>query len=95
MTPRTNRSSTWGMDTYCLVVDPGQATSYGGVLEREVTDRHLRLALAEGAAADLGLPMRSEFSLELIEDHLATVRRGLRRVLASGRPDAVPVLRGI
>src|SRR6185436_4563776 len=25
-----------GMDTYCLVVDPGQATYYGGVIECEI-----------------------------------------------------------
>jgi len=84
-----------GMDTYCLVLDPGQATAYGGVLECEVNDRRLRLLLTDETADDLGLPARSEFALELTEEQLKMVRRGLRRVLTSGRPDAVPTLRGV
>lgn len=35
-----------GMDTSCLVVDPGQATAYGGVRECELTERRLRLVLS-------------------------------------------------
>ncbi|MDQ1305817.1 MAG: hypothetical protein QG671_1649 [Actinomycetota bacterium] len=84
-----------GMDTYCLVVDPGQATAYGGVLECEVTGRRLRLALTDETADELGLPSRPEFALDLTEEQLAMVRRGLRRVLTSGRPDDVPAILGV
>src|SRR5690348_7608446 len=40
-----------GMDTYCLVVDPGQATYYGGVIECEIAGTELRLVLSEDAAS--------------------------------------------
>ena len=79
-----------GMDTYCLVVDPGQRTAYGGVLECELTDARLRLLLTEATATDLGVPMELSFTLALSADQLRTVRVGLERVLASGRTDAVP-----
>lgn len=81
-----------GMDTYCLVVDPGQATTYGGVLECQVTGNRLHLLITDEAAEELGVPARLEFTLRLDEAHLTMVRSGLRRVLASGRPDAVPSL---
>src|ERR687895_263749 len=45
-----------GMDTYCLVVDPGQATHYGGVIECEITGNELRLVLTEDAASTLDMP---------------------------------------
>jgi hypothetical protein len=79
-----------GMDTYCLVVDPGQATCYGGVLECEVGDAALFLRLTEDAAGNLGVPTELRFALDLDAEKLAMLRRGLTRVLTSGRPDAVP-----
>jgi hypothetical protein len=79
-----------GMDTYCLVVDPGQATHYGGVRECAVRDRELRLVLKQDAAAALGLPVEQRFVLDLPAHQLELLGRGLRRVLTSGRRDAVP-----
>ena len=84
-----------GMDTYCLVVDPGQATAYGGVLECELTSNRLRLLLSDETAQSLRIPTQLDFALALQEDQLAMVRRGLGRVLTSGRPDAVPVCLGL
>jgi len=84
-----------GMDTYCLVVDPGQATAYGGVLECELTRDRLRLLLSDDTARSLGIPTQLDFALALREEQLAMVRRGLARVLTSGRPDAVPVCLGL
>ncbi len=79
-----------GMDTYCLVVDPGQATWYGGVVECELTSGRLRLLLTEDAAKTLGMPTEPVFALALSADQLRMVGRGLDRVLNSGRRDAVP-----
>jgi hypothetical protein len=79
-----------GMDTYCLVVDPGQATHYGGVRECELTGTELRLVLTEGAAAALGIPTNTRFVMDLPPHQRELLGRGLRRVLTSGRADAVP-----
>jgi Immunity protein 10 len=79
-----------GMDTYCLVVDPGQATFYGGVLECELTAGQLRLLLTEEAAKALGTPTELSFALAMDVEQVRMVSRGLARVLTSGRPDAVP-----
>jgi hypothetical protein len=81
-----------GMDTYCLVVDPGQATFYGGVIECEITGTELRLVLSEDAANTLGMPQRTQFILDLPPHQREMLRRGLQRVLTSGRADAVPQL---
>lgn len=72
-----------GMDTYCLVVDPGQATHYGGVLECGITGAELRLVLAEDAAAALSLPRENRFVLDISPYQLELLSRGLRRVLSS------------
>lgn len=79
-----------GMDTYCLVVDPGQACCYGGVLECDIAGEELVLRLTEQAASALGTPTVMRFTLAMGPDQLRTLRRGLARVLTSGRPDAVP-----
>jgi Immunity protein 10 len=81
-----------GMDTYCLVVDPGQATYYGGVIECEIAGSELRLVLSEDAASTLGMPQRTQFILDLPPHQRAMLGRGLQRVLTSGRADAVPQL---
>lgn len=79
-----------GMDTYCLVVDPGQATHYGGVLGCELGSGRLHLVLAEDAAVSLGLPADTSFALDLTPQQVDQLGRGLARVLTSGRADAVP-----
>ena len=79
-----------GMDTYCLVVDPGQATHYGGVIECEITGTELRLVLTEEAARTLGMPRHTRFVLDLPPHQREMLGRGLRRVLTSGRADAIP-----
>lgn len=79
-----------GMDTYCLVVDPGQATHYGGVRECELDGARLRLMLTEDAAATLGMPVDASFALDLTPQQVDLLGRGLLRVLTSGRTDAMP-----
>lgn len=79
-----------GMDTYCLVVDPGQATHYGGVRECEITGLQLRLALDEDAATTLAMPTETRFDLDLTQQQVDLLRRGLSRVLTTGRPNAIP-----
>jgi len=79
-----------GMDTYCLVVDPGQWTVYGGVVECELSDDRLILRLTERAAEKLRTPTDMRLGLALDSAKLEVLRRGLRRVLTSGRANAVP-----
>jgi hypothetical protein len=79
-----------GMDTYCLVVDPGQATHYGGVRECELKDGRLHLILTSQAATALGMPVETWFALELTPQQSGALSRGLERVLTSGRADAIP-----
>ena len=81
-----------GMDTYCLVVDPGQATYYGGVIECEIAGTELRLVLSADAASTLGMPQRTQFILDLPPHQREMLSRGLQRVLTSGRAGAVPQL---
>ena len=79
-----------GMDTYCLVVDPGQATHYGGVRECELDGGRLRLTLTQEAAGSLGMPADVTFALDLTPQQVDLLSRGLARVLTSGRADAIP-----
>jgi hypothetical protein len=74
------------------VVDPGQATHYGGVIECEITSTELRLVLTEDAASTLGMPQHTHFILDLPPHQLELLARGLQRVLTSGRADALPQL---
>jgi hypothetical protein len=70
-----------GLGTYCLVVDPGQRTWYGGVRSWAVDGLTLRLALEPEAAAALGLPVAPVFALQMPSDQTDLLRQGLRRVL--------------
>jgi hypothetical protein len=79
-----------GMDTYCLVVDPGQATYYGGVLECQLDGGRLHLALSKEAAGSLGMPADISIALGLTPQQVDLLSQGLARVLTSGRADAVP-----
>ncbi len=55
-----------GMDTYCLVAGPGQATCYGGVPDCELGGGRLHLTLTAEAAGNLGMPVDTSFALELL-----------------------------
>jgi hypothetical protein len=83
-----------GMDTYCLVVEPGPWTAYGGVVECELGDDRLILRLTEQAARALGTPTDMSFGLTLDSTKLEVLRRGLRRVLTSGRAKRGPSASG-
>jgi hypothetical protein len=78
-----------GMDTYCLVADPGQAICYGGVTAYSVDGAQLRLTLTEEAAAILGMPTHVSFALDLTPDQADLLNRGLVR-----GPDLRPRGRG-
>ncbi|MGH3251508.1 MAG: Imm10 family immunity protein [Trebonia sp.] len=80
-----------GMDTYCLVADPGQATYYGGVRECELSGGRLHLKFTAEAADTLGMPVDTSFALEgLTPQQVDLLGRGLARVLTSGRAGEVP-----
>lgn len=68
-----------GMDTDCLVVDPGQATYYGGVGECVLSDELLQLRLTEDAAQTLDMPVVTALALDLTAQQLELLRRGLAR----------------
>jgi len=81
------------LDSYCIVVDPGQATTYGGVTRcaiDEQTPPVLRLGFTSEAAETLGLPADTTLTLDIGADSLALLRRGLHRVLTSGHPGDLP-----
>jgi hypothetical protein len=63
---------------------------YGGVVECELSDDRLILRLTERAAEALGTPTDLSFVLALDPTKLEVLRQGLRRVLTSGRANAVP-----
>jgi hypothetical protein len=79
-----------GMDTYCLVVDPGQATFYGGVRDFKVGSDTLNISWSKEAASALGMPAETVFSLNIRPDQRDLLQNGLNRVLASGRVSEVP-----
>ncbi|MEU8006429.1 Imm10 family immunity protein [Catellatospora sp. NPDC049111] len=80
------------MNTYCLVVDPGQATYYGGVRECVLAGGRLRLRLTEDAALTLGMPVDAMLVLDVAPEQIDLLARGLTRVLTSGSPAARPEL---
>jgi hypothetical protein len=65
-------------------------TVYGGVVECELSDDRLILRLTEWAAEKLRTPTEMGFGLAIDSTKLEVLRRGLRRVLTSGRANAVP-----
>ncbi|MET8508743.1 Imm10 family immunity protein [Streptomyces sp. NPDC004787] len=82
-----------GMDTYCIVSEPGQNCCYGGVIECEIGDQGLYLRLSGETASDLGLDEETYFDLNIPDEEMRTLRRGLKEVLSSGRQDSIPVMR--
>jgi hypothetical protein len=77
-------------DTYCVVLDPGQHTTYGGITECVIDGHTLRIRLAPDAARTLRVPANLRFRLALNDAQLALLRAGLRRTLSAGHPDARP-----
>lgn len=100
-----NKSRGW--DTYWIGVGRyGQWGCYGEVIECELTSSRqptlpmmppsdmtgLRLVFTEQTASDLRLPTEVHFTLRLSDQQLQIVKRGLVRVLTSGRPSSRPRL---
>lgn len=87
-----------GMDSYCVVFEPGQATVYGGIrrceLETEPAGSQkpgvLILEFDEISAEVLGAERIVVLELNLAGHQLEMLREGLRRILASGRRAAWP-----
>lgn len=79
-----------GFDTYCLVIDPGQRTSYGGVRECVLAEGQLLLMLTPEVAERLEVPAILSFVLDMPESLQQTLRHGLRRVFTSGNPSQIP-----
>ena len=81
-----------GMDSYCLVT-PDQGTAYGGVSEVTLQDGMLRVVVAEDDLEALNLDEAEiEASLAVDNQSMDQLRRGLRRILLYGRPDARPAV---
>lgn len=95
-----------GWDTYWIGVGYGQGGCYGEVIECELTPSRqptlpmmppndmtdLRLVFTDQTASDLRLPTEVRFTLRLSDQQLQIVKRGLVRVLTSGRPSSHPRL---
>ena len=75
-----------GMDTYCVSNEVG-ATVYGGVASCV-----LELTFEPSAAETLVVHEECRFPLQLDEQSIAHLRRGLRRVLASGQSPPDPLV---
>jgi hypothetical protein len=101
------QSTAHGMDTYCLGAGlDSHSYWYGGIVECEISaakqptlpkmppsdTSELRLVLTQQTAGELGLPTQVRFTLRLTPGQLLMVKRGLTRVLTSGRPDDTPRL---
>ena len=67
-----------GLDTYCLVTEE-QATHYGGVLDWQIEESALQLALTEEASRAIGA---SGFRITLPKSERATVQAALALLLA-------------
>ncbi|RKN58757.1 hypothetical protein D7193_09600 [Micromonospora costi] len=96
-----------GGDTYWIGVGRyGQWGCYGEVIECELTPSRqptlpimppsdttdLRLVFTDQTAMDLRLPTEVHFTLRLPDQQLQIIKRGLVRVLTSGRPSSCPRL---
>ncbi|MEU2545956.1 Imm10 family immunity protein [Streptomyces roseolus] len=81
-----------GMDSYC-VVTPDQNTAYGCLRAVELEGDLLRVTFDPAHLDDLGLedPV-VEVVLDAPAEDVARMREALQRVLAYGRPDALPVV---
>ena len=73
-----------GQDTHC-VCDEDAVVAYAAVAACELTDSTFALTYAPEAAAELGVPERCRYPLDLEPQTIEQVRTGLRRVLSSGR----------
>jgi hypothetical protein len=81
-----------GMDTYCLVL-ADQAAAYGVVAEVTLRAGVLRLVVIPDAVETLGIADPVIEAVLIVDDPaIERLRRGLRRVLAYGRPDARPAV---
>ncbi|MGY0059249.1 Imm10 family immunity protein [Streptomyces sp. LZ34] len=79
-----------GLDTHC-VVTADQGTAYGCVREAVLEGKVLRVCLEPSALDALGLAdAEIEATLDAPAEDTARFLEALRRVLAYGRPDALP-----
>ncbi|MDX3226336.1 Imm10 family immunity protein [Streptomyces sp. ME19-01-6] len=80
----------WGFDTHC-VVTADQGTAYGCVREAVLEGKVLRVRLEPSVLDALGLgDAEIEAMLDAPVEDTARFLDALRRVLAYGRPDALP-----
>ncbi|MFF5504085.1 Imm10 family immunity protein [Streptomyces roseolus] len=81
-----------GMDSYC-VVTPDQNTAYGCLRAVELEGDLLRVTFDPARLDDLGLedPV-VEVVLDAPAEDVVRMREALQRILAYGRPDALPVV---
>jgi hypothetical protein len=68
-------------EPYCITLEPGHATDYGGIAEWEVNARRLHIRLTPAAAHEMGVPPDLTFDLALDDRELTILRAGLQRTL--------------
>lgn len=67
-------------DGYSVVAEPGQRCAYRSVTRCELAEPTLLLQFTDEAAEGLKLPSALRLELDVTEEQIATLRRGLRRV---------------
>ncbi|HET9118345.1 MAG TPA: Imm10 family immunity protein, partial [Pseudonocardiaceae bacterium] len=72
-------------EAYCITLEPGHATHYGGIISYNIVGRRLHLQFTPAAASDLQVDPSLTFDLHLDDQHLTTLEAGLQRTLSTPR----------
>ncbi len=70
---------------YCITLEPGHATHYGGITSYKISGRRLHIQLTPAAASDLRVDPSLTFALHLDDQQLATLHAGLQRTPSTHR----------
>lgn len=68
-------------DGYCLTLEPGHGTHYGGISRYQIDNEHLRFELDPDASTALRVPPVLDFQLSISAEEASLLRNGLSRVL--------------
>jgi Immunity protein 10 len=70
-------------EPYCITLEPGHATRYGGIANYTIAGDQLNLQLTPAAARELRVDPNLTFDLAVDDQQLAALRAGLQRTLSA------------